>query len=199
MFWTAAGQRLRRLAPPHMPLPAVIRCVGETVSRTIAGLTVLDRLVVAAYRAGCRPITILASGPPPALKRARELGIEAPIVSKPPPSTEPVLALESGWLLQAADLRRVVDQGGRLVAADGTPLPAGVLTQARWDIPLDRQLDGLPEVKAAGRVPRRKGISRLLGLLGAAGVPVSGSARTNSTPGGGWKSRTGASRSASRM
>ena len=57
----------------------------------------------------------------------------------------------------------------------------------------------VPARKAGGSVPRLSGMSRLPGLSGVAGTPLSGSARTKMTPGGGSKSRTGTERRASSM
>lgn len=130
-----------------MSLPALIRCTEASAARRVAALTVLDRLVVAAHRAGCPSITIVHSGQRPDLKRSSQMGIEVRQVSEAPPFTEPVLVLETRWLLQAVDLRRVMDAGSRLVARDGTLLPVGVLSSGRLgEETATDPFRGLPEV-----------------------------------------------------
>ncbi len=56
-------------------IPAVLVCDARTGSLEIAGLTVLDRLVVTAHRAGCAPIFVTGETAP-ALPRAEALGIQ---------------------------------------------------------------------------------------------------------------------------
>lgn len=128
--------------------PAVLVCDARTGSLEIAGLTVLDRLVVTAHRAGCAPITIVTTAPV-RLVRSSTLGIDTTHVPAPPEEAEgavpqlrdrraPVrpdtagrlqeshdaaLLIESSVLVEVRDLENVIAQGGRLVSAEGEPLP----------------------------------------------------------------------------
>ncbi len=56
-------------------VPAVLVCDAGTGNLKVAGLTVLDRMVVTAHRAGCTPITVV-SDEAPSLARAQAIGIE---------------------------------------------------------------------------------------------------------------------------
>jgi phosphatidylglycerophosphate synthase len=85
-------------------------------------MTVLDRLVVSAHRAGCDPIYIVADEAPP-LRRAQALGIQPIIVAAPPEITGAALLITGGVLVEVRDLERVIDRGGQLVRPDGVPLP----------------------------------------------------------------------------
>ncbi|HEV2840484.1 MAG TPA: CDP-alcohol phosphatidyltransferase family protein [Chthoniobacterales bacterium] len=103
--------------------PAVLVCDARTGSLEIAGLTVLDRLVVTAHRAGCGPI-FLTGETAPALPRAGALGIQvthAPNVAAP--QREPALLIEGSVLVEVRDLENVIAQGGQLVSAEGVLLP----------------------------------------------------------------------------
>jgi phosphatidylglycerophosphate synthase len=111
----------------------------------IAGLTLLDRLVVTAHRAGCAPIFVACQTAPP-LARAEALGIQVSHVPAMPEeavaaalcrraagrpdragrlqeSHEPLLLIEGSVLLDVRDLVNVIGQGGQLVSAEGRPLP----------------------------------------------------------------------------
>ncbi|HWM23204.1 MAG TPA: CDP-alcohol phosphatidyltransferase family protein [Chthoniobacterales bacterium] len=102
---------------------AVLVCDARTGSLEIAGLTVLDRLVVTAHRAGCAPIFVTGGTTPP-LPRAEALGIQ---ISRAPdaagPQREPALLIEGSVLVEVRDLANVIAQGGQLVSAKGVPLP----------------------------------------------------------------------------
>ena len=103
--------------------PAVLVCDARTGSLEIAGLTVLDRLVVTAHRAGCAPILVDCGTAPP-LARAEALGISvsqsSDLVGSLP---EPMLLIKDGVLLEVRDLENVIAQGGQLVSAEGVLLP----------------------------------------------------------------------------
>lgn len=135
--------------PSVVSLPSVIFCEENSAFQRVAGLCVLDRLLVAAYRAGTAGITVVSATPLPSLKRATALGIAFQTVTQPPASSSPVLALSTGVLVQTADLKRVVEQRGRLVKPDGTPLPVGVLDSISA-ASLDSQLAKRPGITAVG-------------------------------------------------
>lgn len=103
--------------------PAVLVCEARTSRLEIAGLSVLDRLVVTAHRAGCAPIFTYGDTAP-ALSHAEALGIQ---VSHAPnaaaPQREPALLIEGSVLVEVRDLENVIAQGGQLVSAEGVLLP----------------------------------------------------------------------------
>ncbi|MBA2271969.1 MAG: CDP-alcohol phosphatidyltransferase family protein [Chthoniobacterales bacterium] len=107
-------------------VPAVLVCDGGTGNLEIAGLTVLDRMVVASHRAGCDPITIVAETVPP-LACAQALGIRLSVVKGAPAGVRdpghPTLTITGGVLVESRDLERVIAARGQLVAPDGSPLP----------------------------------------------------------------------------
>ncbi|MFN2507868.1 MAG: CDP-alcohol phosphatidyltransferase family protein [Chthoniobacterales bacterium] len=128
-------------------VPAVLVCDPGTGNLKIAGLTVLDRMVIAAHRAGCAPIVITADAPP-SLPRAEALGIETSHVTSSPEDAvaaalrrragerpdaagrlqHPALIINGGVLVDPRDVERVIRAGGELFAADGSPLPVKMTT-----------------------------------------------------------------------
>ena len=127
--------------------PAVLVCDARTGSLEIAGLTVLDRLVVTAHRAGCAPI-FLTGEAAPALPRAKALGIDTTHMPGMPEdavaavrqlpdrraplrpdmagrlqhSHDAALLIEGSVLVDVRDLENVIAQGGQLVSAEGVLL-----------------------------------------------------------------------------
>lgn len=132
-----------------MSLPAVILCDPDSAFLRVAGLTLLDRLVVAAHRAGAETITVVSEKLLPQLDRSSALGISVRSVMNRPELTGPTLVLSTRLLVQPADLKRLIERSGRLVKLDGTPLPAGVLNTLSPDA-LEDQLAMLPIAAAAG-------------------------------------------------
>jgi phosphatidylglycerophosphate synthase len=106
--------------------PAVLVCDARTGSLEIAGLTVLDRLVVTAHRAGCAPIFVVGESPP-RLARAEALKIDVTHVrdvSAFEQIREPMLWIERSVLVDVRDLENVVAMNGQLISAESGPLPA---------------------------------------------------------------------------
>lgn len=132
-----------------MSLPTVIFCEENSAFQRVAGLCVLDRLLVAAHRAGATRITVVSETLLPELRRAPALGIVFQTTAQPPESNSPALALSTGALVQTADLKRVIEKRGRLVKPDGTLLPVGVLDSLSA-APLNSQLAPRPTVTGAG-------------------------------------------------
>jgi len=130
-------------------VPAIVICDEETAGLRVAAVSILDRLIVAAHRAGAAPIRIVSSKPPPSLPRAVALGISFEVVARVPTTERPTLVLSTGLLVQSADLRALVQNRGRLVGRDGGPLPAGVIT-GPLEGQLEEQLSRLPKVVAQG-------------------------------------------------
>jgi len=133
----------------EVSLPAVIFCDPETAGLQIAGLPVLDRLIVAAHRAGAAPITVVSSGPLPPLPRATALDIKHTCVAAVSDGSGPTLALSTHLLVQTGDLKTLIKTHGRLVKRDGTALPAGVVN-GRLSANLEELLCALPHVVAQG-------------------------------------------------
>lgn len=131
------------------PLPAFIICDESSAGLKIAALTVLDRLVVALHRAGAGPITIVASGELPALKRARALGISFERAAEIPVWEHPALVARANVLAGAADIRRCVEKGGQLATSDGVPLGIGVARRLS-NGPVEELLAESPAVAAQG-------------------------------------------------
>jgi putative membrane protein len=130
-------------------IPAVILCDPDCATFRVAGLLVLDRLVVAAHRAGAENITIVSGQPLPPLERAAALGITVQAAGTWPPLKGPTLVLSNRLLVQPMDLKRLMERGGRLVSREGIPLPTGVVTEFSGQ-GLESQLSGLPAVAAQG-------------------------------------------------
>jgi len=114
---------------------AVIFCDPTSGSHSVAGLSVLDRLVVALHRAGCAPITIVGSPEPRSLERSRALDIATTIASEPPELDGQRLVANSNVLVTVGDVQALLAQallarGGRLASRQGELLPIGVAVDA---------------------------------------------------------------------
>lgn len=116
------------MSAPVQPeaLPAFIFCEPKTAGLKIAGLTVLDRLIVAVFRGGARKITLVSRSAVPTLKRSMALGISFNVVPEAPASDHLALVATTGVLVQASDVRSCIENRGRLAGAGGEKLPVGV-------------------------------------------------------------------------
>lgn len=108
-------------------VPAILDCVAETSGVQVAGLNLLDRLIVTAHRAGCAPIYLIAKTTP-AAPRACALGIDITLASVNPALDQPALLVNGAALVETADLLLLIERGGRLFSADDTPLPVAMTT-----------------------------------------------------------------------
>lgn len=118
-------------------IPAVVLVSGEEFRLPIAGLSVLDRLVVALHRAGAASITLAgvqARTAADVLSRSHALGIPVRVVPDCPAPAGPVLLCHAAVLLSAADARACLERAGRLLAPDGTELPVGVAEESQENI-----------------------------------------------------------------
>lgn len=104
--------------------------------------------MVAVHRGGAGPITIVATNTRLVLKRASALGIPVRIATDAPPREVSTLVASSNLLVQAADVRVLLEHGGCLATAEGTLLPIGVLPAG--DAPWRTALDALPTLQARG-------------------------------------------------
>jgi phosphatidylglycerophosphate synthase len=107
-------------------VPAILDCVAETSGVQIAGLSLLDRLIVTAHRANCAPICLIAKAIPP-IPRARALDIDLTLASAMPKLDDPALLINGGVLVETADLQQVIERGGQLFSANGTRLPVAMM------------------------------------------------------------------------
>jgi len=130
-------------------IPAIILCDPACTTLRVAGLLLLDRLVVAAHRAGAESVTIVSETAQPHLERTVALGIAVQPAGSWPLLKGPTLVLSNRLLVQPVDLKRLMEAGGRLVSREGVPLPAGVVTELSGQM-LEPQLSGLPAVVAQG-------------------------------------------------
>ena len=118
----------------------------------VAALTVLDRLLVTAHRAGCSTLTVVCEDEMPAIPRARALGIDPVIVRQPPKFTGPTLIASANLLVQREDVVALMKVSGRLVTSDKKLLPIGIAT--KLDGTVAKTLQKSPKVIAAA-VARR--------------------------------------------
>jgi phosphatidylglycerophosphate synthase len=126
---------------------AVVEVESRDSAPKIAGLTVLDRLVVSLHRAGFNRIVIVAPKPP-LLPRASAMGIQIENNTQYPDIHEPVMAAAAKVLATPDDIRRVREIGGRLATGSGEKLPLGVVSRpsTAWRAKLDQ----VPDVIACG-------------------------------------------------
>jgi phosphatidylglycerophosphate synthase len=140
-------------APPPEQRPAIIICDPGTRHLRIAALSVLDRLLIAAHRAGFAPITVIRDGPLPPVERARAWRISYTVADSPPPVAVTTLILRTNVLVQAPDLRRLKDGPARLVDRDQEPLAAGLVPPGTVDPQAAlRDLPAVVAIGVAGRV-----------------------------------------------
>ena len=107
-------------------VPAILDCVAETSGVQIAGLSLLDRLIVIAHRAGCSPIYLMAQAAP-SVPRARALGIDLTLAPAIPELDEPALLINGAVFMETADVQQVMEREGQLFSADGTRLPVAMM------------------------------------------------------------------------
>lgn len=133
---------------PGPRIPAVIDACLETGQLPIAGLSLLDRLVVALHRGGAGPITLVTTGKLPSLERARALGIPFAVAAKPPDLDTPVLLASAVVLVQPQDVQRCLAGGGALLSSTGELLPIGVAKTATPAV--DVLLHDTPRLRPVG-------------------------------------------------
>jgi phosphatidylglycerophosphate synthase len=114
----------------------------------VAGVTVMDRQIVALHRAGCFPITVVSQRPLPVTKRSGSLGIELTVVTEATGLHGPAVVVASNILLTKDDVETVLTHSCRLVSQSGELLPIS-FTQ-RITEPLDVIFRQAPPVKTHG-------------------------------------------------
>ena len=160
-YTVIAGEHPLQTASQLARLP-----LAEIEASKIAGLDVLDRLVICLRRAGCDRIVLVAAIPP-SLPRATALGIEVKNTTQHLAVQGPVLAASDEVLASAEDIRRVRELGGRLAAGGGEKLPLGVISKlsATWR----NDIDQAPAVIAHGPAARVVDPSQPAGQDGSTG------------------------------
>jgi phosphatidylglycerophosphate synthase len=131
-----------------MSLPGVIIHESEGGLLPVAGLAVIDRLLIALHRGGCSPLLIVGKTPAACLRRSSALRIEVTRLKEPPMLEGPLLIAASDVLVTAVDIRRLREKAGRLCLEDGALLPAGVAP--RLSRSLDDALRNAPRLRAEG-------------------------------------------------
>ncbi len=120
----------------------------------MVSLTLLDRLIVAAHRAGCAPLIVVSTGDLPDHRRSQALGIPVEHARLAPRIAGPALVASTRQWVVAADLAQLRRFGGRLISTGGSLLPSGVVREllpptpsgaARG--PLNRDVDGTESVE----------------------------------------------------
>jgi len=144
------ADRQPRGQPPNRSLvkiPAVL--FSQAATPAVAGLSTLERLVVAAHRAGCSPIHVVASGQLPGFRRMPALGIAVQSATKIPALEGPVFIASDEWLVTTRDVAKLLARRGRLLT-NGQPRPVGVAEKLTGDIQAD--LRDAPAIEPEGLV-----------------------------------------------
>ena len=131
-----------------MSLPVLILAEDPACERVLAGITVVERLIIAAHEAGATAITVVHSGQAPKLQQISRLAIEVTLTPNRPELRQPILLVAGNLTVQRVDLERVMDRQGRLHAPGHDPLPCGVA--AAWAGKLHETLPIRPKVEARG-------------------------------------------------
>ena len=133
-------------------IPALVFCEARTGAIPVAALTLLDRLVVALHRGGCGRIQIVCTAAAvPEMSRAKALGIPVEVLRAAPKVAGPVLVAECRLLVQAADVRAVLQARGRMTDGEGVLLPFGVLDEFSGGAgEVEAALKSRPSVRATG-------------------------------------------------
>ncbi len=120
---------MRDSASASLPLPAVLFCDSGTAGLRVVSLTLLDRLIVAAHRAGCAPLIVVSTGDLPDHRRSQALGIPVEHARLAPRIAGPALVASTRQWVVAADLAQLRRFGGRLISTGGSLLPSGVVRE----------------------------------------------------------------------
>jgi len=131
-------------------LPVLLLANDPACHRLIAGLSVLDRLVITAHRAGAESITLVCAGERPPLKRSMALGIAVNWAEAMPPLEENTLAAAGQLVVQLPDFKKILTEGGRLYSESREPLPCGLPAERKNS--LEDSLPDRPRVFADGAV-----------------------------------------------
>src|SRR5262245_36499837 len=104
-------------------IPAIVLGVDAGFDLEIAGLRVVDRLLVTLHRAGCAPVTVVSRRPLLVLPRSRAVGIEWQRTESLELSETDAIVAAGNLVVQVGDVKEVIQQQGQLAGADGNCLP----------------------------------------------------------------------------
>jgi phosphatidylglycerophosphate synthase len=135
-------------------IPAILDCVAETSGVQIAGLSLLDRLIVTADRAGCAPIYLIAKTAP-SVPRARALGIDIRLASETPELDEPALLINGAVFVEPGDLQRVIEKRGQLFSADEARLPVAMTSGDATPVTAGKVALAITDVTSVREAERR--------------------------------------------
>ena len=127
-------------------LPAYLFAESVTAGLRVAGLTTLDRLLVAVHRAGVRKIFVVLQGELPSLARSRALGVSFTVLGEPGPAVAGALVASTGVLIHPEDVRACLAARARLVGVGARKLPIGYTEQVGLSV--SQSLKDTPEVSA---------------------------------------------------
>jgi phosphatidylglycerophosphate synthase len=132
--------------------PSAVLFGSRGGSLKVAGLSVMDRLVICLFRAGIGRIVIVGNLSED-LPRSTAMGVQVERVETPPALSGQVLVTPGNVLVGVGDLRKVIQGSGRLIGRDGQRLPVGIVegidgSADDWGA----RLDQAPEIIAEGPV-----------------------------------------------
>lgn len=135
--------------------PAVVWVDAGTAKIRVAGLTLLDRILVAIHRAGYGPITVVHEGPLPDVRRARAWQIPYEVRSQAPAGGGIRLLIRTDVLVTRMDLEALRGRSSaRLVDEGGSWLPVMVengLGDGGWN---PSTMEAMETVRGTGTVAR---------------------------------------------
>jgi hypothetical protein len=135
-------------------IPAILDCVAETNGVKIAGLSLLDRLIVTAHRAGCAPIYLIAKTKP-SVPRAQALGIDMTLAPEIPELDERALLINGAVFVETPDLQRVIEERGQLFSADDVRLPVVMTAGAAAPVTAGKVALSITEATSVREAERR--------------------------------------------
>ncbi len=105
--------------------PGIIVVEPASAGLRVAALSTLDRLLVAAHRAGLAPLTVVSGHPLPPVPRARAWRVPFTVVREVAGTPDRGVWLRTDVLVQPVDLKRLAQAGSaQLVDGAGTRLSA---------------------------------------------------------------------------
>lgn len=145
-------------------VPAVVWVDAGTAGIRVAGLTLLDRILVAVSRAGYGPITVVNEGPLPDVRRARAWQIPYVVSTESPGGGRVRLWIRTDVLVGKADLERLRGRrAARLVDREGQGVPVVVDAgggKGRWDEAVAEELEAIQGTETVVRVVEALGARR---------------------------------------
>ena len=88
----------------------------------IAGISLLDRQLIALSRAGCQPLTVITAKAVPSPPRTQQLKIPFQIASSLPTETQPCLVLDGNAYIEQSDITHLLSDADSIESKDGSPV-----------------------------------------------------------------------------